>query len=94
MGVAAGDFDNDGWVDLYVTNLGSNQLWRNQGDGRFLDVTRKAGVDDTRWSISAAFLDFDRDGWLDLYVANYVHLTLRTASSVIRMPRPDITAVP
>ena len=77
MGVATGDFDNDGWVDLYVTNFSSNQLWRNQGDGTFRDVTRKAGVDDTRWSISAAFLDFDRDGWLDLYVANYVEFDFK-----------------
>ena len=77
MGVATGDFDNDGWVDLYVTNFSSNQLWRNQGDGTFRDVTRKAGVDDTRWSMSAAFLDFDRDGWLDLYVANYVHFDFK-----------------
>ncbi len=70
MGVAAGDFDNDGWVDLYVTHYGSNQLWRNNGDGTFADVTKKAEEDDRRWSVSAAFLDFDRDGWLDLFIAN------------------------
>ncbi|MEM7584892.1 MAG: CRTAC1 family protein [Acidobacteriota bacterium] len=77
MGVAAGDFDNDGWVDLYVTNLGSNQLWRNRGAGAdgtitFEEVIASARADDTRWSVSASFVDFDRDGWLDLFVSNYV----------------------
>ncbi len=72
MGVAAGDYDNDGWVDLYVTNLGANALYRNQGDGTFVDVTEKAGVGDPRWSTCAAFLDYDHDGDLDLFVANYV----------------------
>ena len=72
MGVATGDFDNDGWVDLYITNLGSNHLYRNRGDGTFEDVTAKAGVDDERWSTCAAFVDYDRDGDLDLFVSNYV----------------------
>ncbi len=77
MGVATGDYDNDGWVDLYLTNLGSNQLWRNLGAGEdgvvtFADVTAAAGVDDGRWSVPAVFFDYDRDGWLDLYVGNYV----------------------
>ena len=72
MGAATGDFDNDGWVDLYVTYLGSNRMFRNAGDGTFIDVTARTGTDDPRWSTSAAFFDYDRDGWLDLFVANYV----------------------
>lgn len=72
MGVAAGDYDNDGHVDLYVTNFGANELWRNRGDGTFEDVTGKAGLGDPNWSVSASWLDYDRDGWLDLYVGNYV----------------------
>jgi len=73
MGAATGDFDNDGWIDLYVTNLGSNKLFRNNGDGTFSDVTARSGTDDPRWSTSATFFDYDRDGWLDLFVANYVN---------------------
>lgn len=77
MGVATGDVDNDGDVDLYVTNLGANVLYRNNGNGSFTNVTREAGVDDPRWSSSAAFVDYDRDGDLDLFVANYVDFTPR-----------------
>jgi enediyne biosynthesis protein E4 len=81
MGVAVGDYDNDGWTDLYVTALGHNQLWRNQGvdtNGRltFRDVTTAAGADDSRWSVPAAFFDYDRDGWLDLFVGNYLRFSL------------------
>ena len=72
MGVAAGDFDNDGWVDLFVCNYGPNTLYRNNGDGTFRDVTGKAGVGDGRWAVSASFGDYDADGWLDLYVTNTV----------------------
>jgi len=72
MGVAAADFNNDGWVDLYITNFGHNQMWRNNGDGTFTDVTRESGTDVPGWSCSAAFVDYDRDGWLDLFVGNYV----------------------
>jgi hypothetical protein len=77
MGAATGDVDNDGDLDLYVTALGSNVLYRNNGDGTFSDVTRESGTDDPRWSTSAAFFDYDRDGDLDLYVANYVDFTFR-----------------
>ncbi len=76
MGVAVGDYDNDGWLDLYVTNFGHNVLYHNNGDGTFTDVTREAGVDDPRWSTSAAWVDFDGDGWLDLFVCNYVDFTV------------------
>jgi enediyne biosynthesis protein E4 len=72
MGAAAGDYDNDGRTDLYVTCLGSNHLFHNRGDGTFEDATVKAHADDPRWSTSASFVDYDRDGYLDLYVANYV----------------------
>ena len=75
MGVTVGDYDNDGDVDLYVTNWGPNVLLRNDGDGRFEDVTDEAGVGDAAWSASGAFLDLDTDGDLDLYVANYINWT-------------------
>jgi hypothetical protein len=78
MGVTVGDTDNDGDLDLYVTNAGTNVLYRNNGNGVFTDMTREAGVDDTRWSTSAAFLDYDRDGDLDLYVCNYVDFTVKS----------------
>ncbi|MCA9286453.1 MAG: CRTAC1 family protein [Phycisphaerales bacterium] len=72
MGVTAGDYDNDGDPDLYVTNVGPNVLLRNDG-GHFTDVTDTAGVGDPSWSSSAAFVDYDADGDLDLYVCNYLH---------------------
>jgi hypothetical protein len=72
MGATVGDFDNDGFDDLYVTCLGANHLLRNNGDGTFKDVTDKAGVGDPRWSTGAAFFDYDNDGRLDLFVTNYV----------------------
>jgi hypothetical protein len=75
MGVATGDYDNDGFLDLYVTNVGHNALYRNNGNGTFTDVTGDAGVDDERWSTSASFLDYDGDGLLDLFVGNYVDYT-------------------
>ena len=72
MGAATGDFNNDGFVDLYITNLGSNNFLKNNGDGTFSDITEQTGTDDPRWSVSSTFFDYDRDGWLDLFVVNYV----------------------
>ena len=72
MGAAVGDYNNDGYDDLYVTCLGPNHLLKNNGDGTFADVTAKAGVSDPRWSTGAAFVDYDGDGKLDLFVSNYV----------------------
>jgi hypothetical protein len=77
MGVAVGDFDNDGWVDLYRTAVGPNQLFRNDGDGTFTDVSDRTGAGDPGWSVSASFVDIDRDGWLDLFVANYLKFTVQ-----------------
>ena len=76
MGGAVGDYDNDGWPDLYVTCLGGNVLYHNNGDGTFTDVTAKAGVADGRWSTGAAFGDYDGDGFVDLMVTNYVDFHL------------------
>ena len=72
MGAAAGDYDNDGFPDLYVTILGLNRLYRNNGDGTFSNVSVDAGVADPSWGASAAWLDADNDGKLDLFVTNYV----------------------
>ena len=72
LGVAAADYDDDGYTDIYVTNLGPNQLFRNNGDGSFSEVGAAVGVDDQQWGASAAWGDIDNDGHLDLYVTNYV----------------------
>ena len=77
-----GDYDNDGWDDLFVTYFGPNQLYRNNGNGTFTNVTEKAGLlqkGKFRWNTGAAFLDYDRDGHLDLFVGNYIDLDLATA---------------
>ncbi len=81
QGVCAGDYDNDGWTDLYVTFWGHNILLHNNGDGTFTDATKKAGLwhDETRWGTGCALLDYDRDGRLDLFVAEYVDFDPATA---------------
>jgi enediyne biosynthesis protein E4 len=75
MGVAVGDYDNDGYEDLYVTSYGRNTLYHNNGDGTFSDVTARAGVGASGWSASAGFFDADNDGRLDLFVTRYVEWT-------------------
>jgi hypothetical protein len=82
MGVAVGDFDNDGLVDVFITAVGGNHLFRNLGGGKFEDVTAKSGVGgEGGWSTSAAFVDVDNDGHLDLFVCNYVRWTAQTDAS-------------
>jgi enediyne biosynthesis protein E4 len=85
QGACAGDYDNDGFPDLFVTYYGRNRLFHNTGRGRFEDVTAAAGLAEpgTRWGTGCAFLDYDRDGRLDLFAANYIDLDLATA------PTPD-----
>src|SRR6201997_3652260 len=78
MGVAVGDYDNDGFPDLYVTNYGKNILYHNNGNGTFTDVTEKAGVAAGGWSASAGFFDYDNDGKPDLFVTRYVDWTIKT----------------
>ena len=76
QGVAVGDFDNDGYPDIYVTGYGRAILYHNNGNGTFTDITAKAGVgDEDQWSTSAGWFDFDKDGWLDLVVTNYLEWT-------------------
>jgi hypothetical protein len=81
QGVCVGDYDNDGFDDLFVTYFGKNILYHNNGNGTFSDVSEKAGVAGSgkRWNTGCAFVDYDRDGHLDLFVANYIDLDLKTA---------------
>jgi len=78
MGVAIGDYDNDGWDDIYVTGLGESRLFHNQHNGTFRDVTKEAGVNNTGFGTSAAWVDYDKDGKLDLFVCNYVEWSEKT----------------
>jgi enediyne biosynthesis protein E4 len=81
QGCCVGDYDNDGWDDLFVTYFGKNVLYHNNGDGTFTDVSQKSGVggNGKRWNTGCAFVDYDRDGKLDLFVANYIDMDLATA---------------
>jgi enediyne biosynthesis protein E4 len=101
QGVAIGDFDDDGWDDVYVSNVGTNALWRNQGDGTFTNVTEQAGVGSPLWSTSACWIDLDQDGDMDLYVCNYLDYNVRQPIQCFdRSGRPaicqpnDLQAVP
>jgi hypothetical protein len=78
MGVAVGDYDNDGFEDIYVTGFGGNILYHNNGNGTFTDMTKKAGVSAGGWSASAGFFDYDNDGKLDLFVTRYLDWNFKT----------------
>jgi enediyne biosynthesis protein E4 len=92
MGVAAADYDNDGWVDIYVTAFGANILYRNQGDGTFKDVSRQAGVAAGGWSTSAGWIDYNNDGRLDLFVARYVEWDFELGALYCGDMRPGFRA--
>jgi hypothetical protein len=81
MGVAIGDYDNDGYADLFVTSYGKNVLYHNNGDGTFTNVTAKAGVAGDGWHVSAGFFDYDNDGHLDLFVTRYMEWDTRRSKS-------------
>ena len=93
MGCAVGDYDNDGWPDLYVTCVNGNILYHNNHDGTFSDVTEHARLKDGRWSTSAAFVDYDRDGYLDIYVANNIQVDIWKSPLSFRKPDCDYRGV-
>ncbi len=88
VGATTGDYDNDGDLDLYLTNFGSNVLYQNNGDGTFIDVAEAAQVADTGWGTSCAFADFNNDGHLELYVSNYANYTLDAHKTCYRHDIP------
>jgi enediyne biosynthesis protein E4 len=88
MGVAVGDYDNDGFADIYLTNFGRNILYHNNGDGSFIDITAKAGVGAGGWSVSAGFFDYDNDGHLDLFVTRYLDWTPEKSKTCGRIAQP------
>ena len=94
MGCAVGDFNNDGFDDLYVTSIGPDHLFKNNGNGTFTDVTQKAGVSDPRFSTGAAFLDYDNDGKLDLFVTNYVGFDINNLPGFGEGPTCQFKGVP
>ena len=94
MGCAVGDFNNDGFDDLYVTSVGPDHLFKNNGNGTFTDVTQKAGVSDPRFSTGAAFLDYDNDGNLDLFVTNYVGFDINNLPTFGEGPTCQFKGVP
>ena len=83
MGAAAADFDNDGYVDLYVTSFGASQLFRNNGDGTFTDVSKRSGTEVQGWSVPATFFDYDRDGWPDLFVGTYLQYRVEDTAKCV-----------
>ena len=96
MGVTVGDIDNDGHVDLYITNYGPDVLYRNNGDGTFTEATRESGLGDSRWGASAGFFDYDGDDYLDLFVTNYLEYDVgrRTLDSAGRPEYPGPQCCP
>jgi enediyne biosynthesis protein E4 len=94
MGCAVGDFNNDGFDDLYVTSIGPDHLFKNNGNGTFTDVTQEAGVSDPRFSTGAAFLDYDNDGRLDLFVTNYVGFDINNLPAFGKDPSCQFKGVP
>ena len=90
MGVAIGDYDNDGRDDVYITALEGDHLFHNEGNGKFRDVTKASGIHNASFGTSAAWLDYDRDGKLDLFVANYVQWTAEGRSVVLARRRDQV----